>query len=200
MHLASPSAPAAVTPPSDAVISPRDARALLEAGRCVLVDVREADEHARERIHGARLVPLSTLNPAKIAALGADRVIVHCKSGRRSADAAARCASLAASGIEVTSLSGGIEGWKAAGLETIVDSARPRMGVMQQTQATIGVAIVAGCALSALVNPWFLALPAFMGVGLVVAGTTGACPLAGAIARLPWNRSGSCSKPGSCGS
>jgi rhodanese-related sulfurtransferase len=171
-----------------AEIDPRDAQAALSRGECVLVDVREADEHARERIAGSVLLPLSALSPQKIAALGANRVAIHCKSGRRGADAVARCAGLAAAGITVVNVNGGIEAWKAAGLPTIVDTARPRISVMQQTQIVIGTCVFAGTALGFLLHPGFLAIPAFMGAGLVFAGTTGFCGMAVAIGKLPWNR------------
>jgi rhodanese-related sulfurtransferase len=171
-----------------AEIDPRDAQAALSRSECVLVDVREADEHARERIAGSVLLPLSTLTPQQVNALGANRVAIHCKSGRRGADAVARCAGLAAAGITVVNVRGGIEAWKAAGLPTIVDTARPRISVMQQTQIVIGTCVFAGTALGFLVHPGFLAIPAFMGAGLVFAGATGFCGMAVAIGKLPWNR------------
>jgi hypothetical protein len=171
-----------------AEIDPRDAQAALSRSECVLVDVREADEHARERIAGSVLLPLSALTPQQVNALGANRVAIHCKSGRRGADAVARCAGLAAAGITVVNVRGGIEAWKAAGLPTIVDTARPRISVMQQTQIVIGTCVFAGTALGFLVHPGFLAIPAFMGAGLVFAGTTGFCGMAVAIGKLPWNR------------
>jgi rhodanese-related sulfurtransferase len=173
---------------SVAEIDPRDAQTALSRGECVLVDVREADEHARERIAGSVLLPLSALTPQQVNALGANRVAIHCKSGRRGADAVARCAGLAAAGITVVHVRGGIEAWKAAGLPTIVDTARPRISVMQQTQIVIGTCVFAGTALGFLVHPGFLAIPAFMGAGLVFAGTTGFCGMAVAIGKLPWNR------------
>jgi rhodanese-related sulfurtransferase len=171
-----------------AEIDPRDAQTALSRGECVLVDVREADEHARERIAGSVLLPLSALTPQQVNALGANRVAIHCKSGRRGADAVARCAGLAAAGITVVNVRGGIEAWKAAGLPTIVDTARPRISVMQQTQIVIGACVFAGTALGFLLHPGFLAIPAFMGAGLVFAGTTGFCGMAVAIGKLPWNR------------
>ena len=167
-------------------IEPRDAQAMLARGDAVLIDVREPDEHARERIVGATLMPLGALTPEKVRALGARRVLIHCKSGRRGGDATARCAALA--GIEVRNVRGGIEAWRAAGLPTVVDAARPRLGVMQQTQLTIGAGVAAGTALGAFVNPWFLVIPAFMGCGLMVAGATGFCGLATVLAKMPWNR------------
>lgn len=173
---------------SAAEIDPREAQAALASGACVLVDVREADEHARERIAGGVLLPLSALSPQQIVALGANRVAIHCKSGRRGADAVARCAGLADVGISVANVRGGIEAWKAAGLPTLVDAGRPRLSVMQQTQIVIGACVLAGTALGFLVHPGFLAIPAFMGAGLVFAGSTGFCGMAVAIGKLPWNR------------
>jgi rhodanese-related sulfurtransferase len=182
-------APAAVSVNFSATeIDPREAQAALASGVCVLVDVREADEHARERIAGSVLLPLSALSPQQIVALGANRVAIHCKSGRRGADAVARCAGLADVGISVANVRGGIEAWKAAGLPTLVDAGRPRLSVMQQTQIVIGACVLAGTALGFLVHPGFLAIPAFMGAGLVFAGSTGFCGMAVAIGKLPWNR------------
>lgn len=175
-------------------IEPRDAQAMIARGEAVLIDVREPDEHARERIAGATLMPLGTLSPEKVRALGAKRVLIHCKSGRRGGDATAKCAGLLGAGVQVSNVRGGIEAWRAAGLPTVIDATRSRLGVMQQTQLTIGVVVVAGTALGALVNPWFLVLPAFMGCGLMVAGATGFCGLATVLAKMPWNTvKGQCS-------
>ena len=43
-------------------------------------------------------------------------------------------------------------------------------------------------ALGFFVHAGFLAIPAFMGAGLVFAGSTGFCGMAVAIGKLPWNR------------
>ena len=173
-------------------IEPRDARDLHASGACIIVDVREPDEHARERIAGAKSVPLSSLTAARIAALGSKSVVVHCKSGRRSADAAMRCAELTSRGISVANLRGGIDAWKAQGLPTVVDTMRPRMSVMQQTQLVIGIGVLVGTALGAAVHPWLLAIPAMMGAGLIVAGATGTCGLAVVIGKMPWNKGTNC--------
>ena len=173
-------------------IEPRDARDLHASGACIIVDVREPDEHARERIAGAKSVPLSSLTAASIAALGSKSVVVHCKSGRRSADAAMRCAELTSRGISVANVRGGIDAWKAQGLPTVVDTMRPRMSVMQQTQLVIGIGVLVGTALGAAVHPWLLAIPAMMGAGLIVAGATGTCGLAVVIGKMPWNKGTNC--------
>jgi rhodanese-related sulfurtransferase len=178
-------------------VDAQTAKRLLAESGTVLIDVREPDEHARERIAGAKLIPLSKLTVEEVERLGARRVVFHCKGGRRSLDAATRCASLAQRGMDVHSVVGGIEAWRSAGLGTELNAARPKMSVMQQTQITIGTVVVAGTALGFFVNPLFLALPAFMGCGMIFAGATGTCGLATVIGLAPWNRATKC-QSGSC--
>lgn len=169
--------------------APHAVQAWMRAGRCVLVDVREPDEFAKERIPGAQLLPLSRFDARQLAIPSGQALILHCRSGRRSADAASRCADLVRAGTAVLSLAGGIEGWKAAGLPTDrATSGGPRLSVLQQTQLTIGSVVLLGLALGFFVHPAGLLLSALMGSGLVVAGFTGLCPLAQLIAWLPWNR------------
>jgi rhodanese-related sulfurtransferase len=196
-----PSPTASMKSPSLEVDLQTAKRMLGEPGT-ILIDVREADEHARERIAGSRLIPLSKVTSNEIAGLGAKRILFHCRGGRRSLDAATRCAGLVQHGVEIFSVAGGIEAWRAAGLGTELNASRPKLSVMQQTQLTIGAAVVAGTALGFFVNPWFLALPAFMGCGMIFAGATGTCGLATLLGLAPWNRAtqghaGSCTT-GSC--
>jgi adenylyltransferase/sulfurtransferase len=77
----------------------------------LLIDVREPHEHAVSRIDGARLIPLRDL-PSQLAELPRDReIIVHCKSGARSARAVKF---LLESGFSrVTNVQGGIDAWLA---------------------------------------------------------------------------------------
>lgn len=160
------------------------AKALLDRGEAVLIDVREADEHARENIAGAKLVPLSSFDPAKIPAAGGKRLVVHCLSGSRSARAIAR---LREAGIDAINMTGGIEAWKAAGLPVRENKAAP-LPLMRQVQIVAGSLIVAGAALGAYVHPGFHALSAFVGAGLVFAGASGWCGMANLLALLPYNK------------
>lgn len=167
-------------------IDPAEARRLIDAGEAILVDVREADEHRRVHIAGSILVPLGSFDADRIAAAARGRrILVHCKSGRRSADAVARLQSMA--GCEAESVVGGIEAWAAAGMPVVRDKRAP-MPIMQQVQLTIGLFVAVFTGLGALTNPWFLVVPAFMGCGLVFAGLTGFCGLATLLSRMPWNR------------
>lgn len=164
----------------------------LRSGEAVLIDVREPDEHARERISGARLAPLSRLDPSslRIHVEPGQRLVFHCRGGHRSAEAARAAAATAGLDIRIVSMTGGIEAWKKARLPVAVDTRACGVSVMRQVQMVIGGGVVAGAALAWLVHPAFLAIPALLGAGLVFAGVTGACGLAAVLARMPWNRGG----------
>ena len=95
-----------------AEISTAELHALRERGeKHLLLDVREADEWARARIEGARLIPLGELE-ARLGEIAAHRdglVVAHCHHGPRSA---AACQILARGGFRrVRNLAGGIEAW-----------------------------------------------------------------------------------------
>ena len=98
-------------------LEPTELNALLNAGKAVLIDVREAAEYGAERIPGALLFPLSTFDPAFLPLDTEKQVVFHCGGGGRSKRAAT---SLFAHGIaESSHLAGGIREWKAAGLPII---------------------------------------------------------------------------------
>lgn len=179
-------------------INPQQLATWLASGECTLIDVREPDEFARERIAGSTNSPLSRM-PASIAAWpNARRLVFQCKAGRRSADAAGRCASLAAQGIEVHSLAGGIEAWKAASQPLSATPATgPALSVPRQTQIVIGLIVLSGVLLGHFVHPGWLILSGFMGTGLIFAGLSGTCGLASLLALMPWNRISSCNA-GAC--
>lgn len=91
---------------------------LLRKGEAVLVDVREVEEFAAERIPGALLSPLSTFDPASLAGLKGKRVVVSCLAGGRSMRAAQALAPVLGA-ANVVSMAGGLGAWKQAGLPTI---------------------------------------------------------------------------------
>ena len=158
----------------------------LADGQAVLIDVREDFEHAAEHIRGARHSPLSKFDPQSLRSAHAGRRLVfYCRSGKRAADAVRR---YCAAGGEAFCLAGGIEGWKAAGQTTVRPAGAPRIDVMRQVQMTAGALVLLGVVLGVWVWPWFLALSAFLGAGLVFAGASGWCGMAMLLARMPWNR------------
>lgn len=98
-------------------LSPRQVSELLNARQILLIDVREPDEYAAQRIAGALLYPLSTLNALALPPDGPRRVVFQCGSGKRSAMAAR--ARLAAGAPGAAHMLGGIGAWQAAGLPVL---------------------------------------------------------------------------------
>jgi molybdopterin/thiamine biosynthesis adenylyltransferase/rhodanese-related sulfurtransferase len=77
----------------------------------LLIDVREPSEQARSTIEGAVLIPLGQIVGARPGLPTGTPVVLYCRSGARSARAAAI---LRSSGIDAWSLAGGIEAWQAS--------------------------------------------------------------------------------------
>ncbi|MDA9433988.1 rhodanese-like domain-containing protein [Bradyrhizobium sp. CCBAU 51627] len=95
-------------------IDPAAARRLIQEG-ALLVDIREAEEFARENISGAHHLPLSRLNEANLAVKAGKAVIFHCKSGARTSMNAARLAAKVNGACEAYILDGGLDAWKRSG-------------------------------------------------------------------------------------
>jgi rhodanese-related sulfurtransferase len=167
-------------------LTPGEAKRLLEQG-AILVDVREADEHARENIPGARLMSLSKLDEADLALHAGQPVIFHCKSGARTKGHAGRLAEKVGGSCEAFIVEGGIDAWKKAGLPVAVDRRQP-LELQRQVQIGAGSMVFLGTLLGLLVSPWFFVVPAFAGAGLTVAGITGFCGMARILVKAPWNR------------
>ena len=115
-------------------ISPERAAELVRSG-AVLIDIREADEHARERIPGARHHALTRIDRDSPALSGDDVLIFHCRSGARTKGNAARLAA-AAPKCETYILDGGIDAWKKAGLPVTLDRGQP-IDLMRQKNRPI---------------------------------------------------------------
>lgn len=171
--------------PALQTIPPRRAAELMREG-AVLIDIREADEHARERIPGARHHALSRLEAENPARPGDDVLVFHCRSGARTRTNAPRLAT-AAAGCEVYALEGGLDAWKQAGLPTAIDRRQP-IEMNRQVQIGAGSLALLGVVLGALVWPGFYVLSGLVGVGLMFAGISGFCGMAHVLALMPWNR------------
>lgn len=89
-------------------LSPAEARDLAASGKAVILDVREPFELAICSLEGALSVPLQAI-PRNLEAIPRDRLVIClCHHGRRSLLAAQW---LAAQGLQVANLDGGIERW-----------------------------------------------------------------------------------------
>jgi rhodanese-related sulfurtransferase len=61
----------------------------LADGSIALVDVREPNEWEAGHIAGATLQPLSSFDPSELPREDGKRIVLHCRSGKRSATALA---------------------------------------------------------------------------------------------------------------
>ena len=105
-------------------IDPAQATKLLSQG-ALLLDVSERDEWDAGHAPVARHVPLAELAGSMASLPPAAPLVVVCRSGRRSAEAAAV---LLDAGFEALNLVGGMVAWAAAGYR--VESARGAPGVV----------------------------------------------------------------------
>jgi rhodanese-related sulfurtransferase len=167
-------------------VSPTRAAELMRDG-AVLVDIREADEHARERIPGARHHALSRIDRDNPARPGDDVLIFHCRSGARTQGNAPKLAAAVPGQCETFILDGGLEAWKKAGLPVAIDRSQP-IDLMRQVQIAAGSLVLIGVVLGALVYPGFYAMSGFVGAGLLFAGVSGFCGMARLLGAMPWNK------------
>lgn len=163
-------------------MTPSEARVAIEAG-ARLIDIRDRDEHARERIPGAVNLPLDRIDDLPS---DGSPVVFHCRSGMRTQANAGRLAA-AAGEAGAFLLDGGIEAWRAAGQPVLADRTQP-LEIMRQVQIAAGALVLAGVALGFFWTPVLFGLSAFVGAGLIAAGATGWCGMAQLLRALPWNR------------
>jgi rhodanese-related sulfurtransferase len=104
------------TPDNVTELTPAEVKSLLDAGKILLIDVREPQEYAAERIPGALLYPLSTFDPTLLPADDSRQVVFHCAAGGRSLNAARARMSTSQPGAHMI---GGIGEWKSQGLPVL---------------------------------------------------------------------------------
>jgi len=160
-------------------------RKRLKQNDVILIDVREPAEYKTECIEEAILIPLAEISCEKLPTQSRP-IVVHCHSGKRSAEA---CRRLLAQNpdLEVYNLEGGIVAWKESGcvVENLGCSVLP---VDRQTQFAAGFLAFFGVIFGSFVSSWFYALSGFVGLGLMFAGLTGWCGMAKLLAKMPWNQ------------
>jgi rhodanese-related sulfurtransferase len=101
-------------------VDPGQAAELLERGQAALLDVREPQEWVAGHAPQARHLPLGALTPSAVPP--GRTVIAVCRSGNRSGKAAD---ALAAAGVHVHNLAGGMKAWSQAGLPVVTDDGTP---------------------------------------------------------------------------
>jgi len=94
-------------------LSTEDVSLLLAQGNVRLIDVRRDDEVAKGIIPGAEQIMLDQFDPASLDLSDDRKVVIYCRSGRRSGIAAERIADF--TGKPAHHLKGGILAWQEAG-------------------------------------------------------------------------------------
>lgn len=168
------------------LIEPGEAHRAVESGTAAqLVDVREVSETDALRIEGAMNMPLSRLERLAERLDRSRPVYLLCRSGSRAASAAGRLAALGHRDILV--VRGGLDAWVATGHPVVHGTSRV-WSLERQVRFTAGVLVAAGTAAGFALDPRWLAVPAFVGLGLAFSGATDTCGMALVLARMPWNR------------
>lgn len=150
----------------------------------LLIDVREWPEHKAERLAGSFLLPLANVTVENLPSVS-QALVFYCRSGLRSQKALERILQQNPD-LNAYYLEGGINAWKEANL-TIVSSGNT-LSIERQTQLIAGALAFSGVVLGTLVNPIFLGISGFVGLGLMFAGITGWCGMAKLLANMPWNK------------
>lgn len=94
-----------------------EAVAQIDAG-ALLLDVREQNEWDAGHAPQARHLPLGRLQNEWTSLPRERRIVIVCRSGRRSATATA---ALLGAGIDAVNLTGGMQAWSAAGQAVVSD-------------------------------------------------------------------------------
>jgi rhodanese-related sulfurtransferase len=91
-----------------------EAKIHLDNGDAVLIDVREPFEYQEMNISEAKLIPMNMISWNEIPDANTKKIIIHCRSGKRSAAVCMKLLSLKPQ-AEVYNMAGGILAWYAAG-------------------------------------------------------------------------------------
>ncbi len=152
-----------------------------------VLDVRTPGEYASGHLPGALNIPLDQIGRA-LPALAEVRgeLLVVCASGARALRA---CEVLSEHDIRAVTLTGGTQGWAAAGqrLERPAAGARSVWAMERQVRFTAGTVVLAGLGLGLLHPAWQLLCAGIAG-GLVFSALTNTCGMAALLAKLPHNR------------
>lgn len=176
----------------DQEIAPAELQSLKPGEQPVqIIDVRTPLEFDTEHIKGSINIPLDELGRRGSEIKKDMTTVLVCRSGKRAGMAAQ---TLSPYGFESRVLTGGILGWRKAGLPLI--EGKKRLSLERQVQLTIGLILLTSVTLGYTVSNLFFIMAGFIGAGLTFAGLSGTCGLAMLIAKAPWNRLETTSKTG----
>ena len=155
-----------------------------------LVDVRSQVEFRDGHAKGAKSVPLNQLSREHLEETLGPEVVENntlyfiCESGDRALQAVELLQEQNLNNLVI--VGGGTRAWRNQGLPIKRTSRLPSLE--RQTQIAIGGLLLLMLAKGLLIHPFFYALIAFMGIGLITAGVTAKCTLSALLAKMPWNQ------------
>jgi rhodanese-related sulfurtransferase len=150
-----------------------------------LIDVRMPNEFREVHVVGARNLPLDRLSPEQFESEEKDaKVYFICKGGVRSLKACEKALVFGLS--DVVNVEGGTDACLNAGLP--VEHGAKAVSLERQVRIIAGALILLGGVLAIAVHPYWAALAAFVGAGLLFSGITGSCTMGMLLAKMPWNR------------
>jgi rhodanese-related sulfurtransferase len=153
-----------------------------------VIDVRSNTEFRAGHIPGAINIPMDEIE-SRMLDLDRDRpIVLICQAGQRARIVAGM---LAPCRKDLAVLQGGTKAWQSAGLP-LARSSRVRWSLERQVRLGAGMLVVSGVLLSWFVNPRWIGLSAFVGLGLCFAGLTDICPMGLFLSRMPWNGANHC--------
>ncbi len=154
----------------------------------LLVDVRSGAEFASGHIPGAVNIPMDQIE-SRLGDLGLNLLIVLvCQSGKRAQMTAGL---LEPCQRQITVLEGGTKAWIEADLPIVV-SVKTRWSLERQVRLGAGLLVLTGAILALTVNPRWLFLCGFVGLGLTFAGLTDICAMGIILEKMPWNKLSQC--------
>lgn len=155
----------------------------------LLIDVRSDTEFASGHIPGAVNIPMDQIE-ARLDDLGVNApLVLICQAGKRARMTAGL---LAPCQREITVLEGGTKAWIDAGF-AVVASVKTRWSLERQVRLGAGLLALVGAVLALTVNPLWVLLCGFVGLGLSFAGLTDICAMGMVLGKMPWNKQSQCS-------
>ena len=174
---------------------------LKSCGPTQLVDVRSGSEFASGHIPGAINIPMDQIE-ARLDDLDRNLpIVLTCQTGKRARMTAGL---LEPCGRQISVLEGGTKAWIDVGLP-IIASVKARWSLERQVRLGAGLIVLTGVVLALTVNPLWVYLCGFAGLGLTFAGATDICAMGILLEKMPWNRRSHCpvvvphsERPGAC--
>ena len=169
-------------------ISPQELAHRMDSGEPIdVIDVRTPVEFREVHLVNAKNIPLDRLDPHAVQSerngTASGPLYVICQSGSRG-DLA--CQKFVQAGIaNVANVAGGTKACEEAGLP--VERGKRAISLERQVRIAAGSFVLVGALLGLFVHPYWSALSAFVGAGLIFAGVTDTCAMGMLLARMPWN-------------